>query len=118
MRLQVNLLRDVRIRVLAEVVLEQGHGDHQWHDAVAVLANNVLHFLFVFGAYRLFEITADVLQDIAVGAPRGALFQGCHQLAEIARADGVRLCLTHGAQQVAQGFVLHRVMSHQLVFVA
>ena len=75
MRLQVNLLRDVSIRVLAEVVLEQGQWHHQRHDALAVLADDVLHFLFVFGADDLLEVTADVLQDVGVGAPRGALFQ-------------------------------------------
>ena len=75
MRLQVNLLRDVRIGVLAKVMLEQRQRHHQRHDALAVLADDVDHFLFVFGADRLFQVTADVLQNVAMGAARGAFFQ-------------------------------------------
>ena len=45
MRLQVNLLRNVGIWVLAEVVFKQGQWHHQRHDAVQVLSNQLLHFL-------------------------------------------------------------------------
>ncbi len=46
-RLQVRLLRDVAVRVLAKVMLEQRQRHHQRHDAVAVLADDGLHFLLV-----------------------------------------------------------------------
>ncbi len=75
MRLQVNLLRNVRIRMEAEVMLEQRQRHHQRHDAEAVLADDVLHFLFVIGADCLFQVTADVQQNVAVGAACGAFFQ-------------------------------------------
>lgn len=74
MRLQVNLLRDVRIGVLAKVMLEQRQRHHQRHYAEAVLIDDVHHFLFVFGADHLFQITADVQQHVAVRAARGAFF--------------------------------------------
>lgn len=72
MRLQVGLLRDVAIRVLAKVVFEQGKGHHQRHDAVAVLADDGLHFLLVVGADGLLEVAADVLQHVGVSATGGA----------------------------------------------
>ena len=42
MRLQVNLARDISVRVQAKVMLEQGQRHDQWHDAVQVLANQLL----------------------------------------------------------------------------
>ncbi|MNI72569.1 hypothetical protein D3C73_1285200 [compost metagenome] len=85
---------------------------------MAVLADDVLHFLFVFGADRLFQVTTDVLQDIGMGAARGAFLQGGHQFAEIAWTQFPGIAAAHVAQQMAEDFVVHRVVGHQQVFVA
>jgi len=99
-------------------MLEQGQRHDQWHDAVQVLANQLLDFLLVLRADGLLEVATDMLQHVGVGAAGGAFFQGFHQLAEVVRGNGSRVLLAEVAEQSAEGFVLHRVMGHQLVFVA
>ncbi|MNP47742.1 hypothetical protein D3C76_1418120 [compost metagenome] len=99
-------------------MLEQRQRHHQRHDALAVLTDEVLHFLLVLGAEGFFQVTAQVMQHIGVGAAGGTFLQGGHQLAEVARPEFLRVGLAHVAQQIAEDFVLHRVVGHQQVFVA
>ncbi|MNJ59582.1 hypothetical protein D3C77_552750 [compost metagenome] len=54
-----------------------------------------------------------------MGTTAGAAAQGLHQLAEVARSECCWIVVTgHAAQQLAQGFVLLRIVGHQLVLVA
>ncbi|MNG24301.1 hypothetical protein D3C84_1090150 [compost metagenome] len=78
----------------------------------------MLYFLLVLGVDGALQVTAQVMQHIGVGAAGGTFLQGGHQLAEVARPEFLRVGLAHVAQQIAQGFVLHRVVGHQQVFVA
>ena len=118
MWLQVRLAGDVAIRMAAKVMFEQRQWHHQRHDAGAVLADQLLHFLFFIAAQGAFEVATEVLQYIAVGATGGALFQGCHQLAEVVRCQFGHIVLGEIAEQLSEGFVAHRVGGHQQVLVA
>ncbi len=100
------------------MMLEQRQRYDQRHDALMILGDDLLDFLLVFTGNGLFQITTQVMQDVGVSAARGALFQGRHQLAEVHRRDFIRVGAAHAAEQLAQCLVLHRVIGHQLVFVA
>lgn len=74
MRLHVHLQRYIRIRVLAKMMLEQGQRYDQRHDALMILADHFLNFLLVLGTDGLFQIAAQMLQNVGVGAPGSAFF--------------------------------------------
>jgi len=100
-------------------MLEQGQRHHQRHDALVILADDCLHFLFVIRADGLLEVAADVLQHIGVGAAGGALFQAGHQVAEIAGGHLVEVDVPgHAAEAVAQALVVHQAVGHQQILVA
>ena len=69
-------------------------------------------------AQVLFQIAAQVLQHVAVGATGGRAAQGAHQLTEIAGGQLVQVLLAEVAQQAAEGLLLLRVGGHQQVLVA
>ena len=101
MRLHVHLQRHIRIRVLAEMVFEQGQRHDQGHDPLMVLADQLLDFLFVFGADGLLEVASQVLKYVGVGATGRALLERGHQVAEILWSDVFRITAAHAAEHFA-----------------
>ena len=101
-----------------EVMTQQRQRHHQRDHAAAVLGDQVLQFGALGTAQVLFQIAAQVLQHIAVGATGGRAAQGAHQLTEIAGGQLVQVLLAEVAQQAAEGLLLLRVGGHQQVFVA
>ncbi|MNP82627.1 hypothetical protein D3C76_1813310 [compost metagenome] len=78
-------------------MFKQRQRHHQRHDALVILADQVLHLLFVFATDGPLQIAAEVLQHVGVGPARRTFFQRRHQLAEIARAEFLRVGMAQGA---------------------
>ena len=68
MRLQIGLARYVEIGMSTEMVLEQGHGHHQWDVAKAVLLDQLLQFLLFRAAQGALQVARQMLQHITMTA--------------------------------------------------
>ena len=85
---QVSLIRQIRLMVLAHEMVHQGDGNDQWQNALTVIADQFQQLLLFISGKLLFKIPHDVHEHVGVLGGRSLEVQCLQQHGRIGSCQG------------------------------